>query len=37
VLGAWLTRRISDLWFYRVVQISLFGVSVKLVADALLG
>ena len=37
VLGAWLTRRISDVWFYRVVQISLFAVSLKLVADALTG
>ena len=37
VLGAWLTRRISEVWFYRVVQISLFVVSFKLVADGLLG
>ena len=36
VCGAWLTRRIADVWFYRVVQISLFVVSLKLVADALL-
>ena len=37
VLGAWLTRRMSDIWFYRVVQISLFVVSFKLVADGLMG
>lgn len=36
VCGAWLTRRIADVWFYRVVHISLFVVSLKLVADALL-
>lgn len=37
VLGAWLTRRISDVWFFRVVQISLFAVSIKLVWGALAG
>jgi uncharacterized membrane protein YfcA len=37
VAGAWLTRRMADLWFYRIVQASLFVVSVKLVADALRG
>lgn len=35
VCGAWLTRRIADVWFYRVVQISLFAVSLKLMAGAL--
>jgi len=35
--GAWLTRRIADLWFYRIVQLSLFLVSIKLLADALHG
>ena len=35
--GAWLTRRIADQWFYRIVQLSLFVVSIKLLADALLG
>ena len=34
VLGAWLTRKIADVWFYRVVQVSLFVVSLKLLADA---
>jgi len=37
VAGAYLTRRIADVWFYRIVQISLFGVSLKLLADAMLG
>ena len=37
VLGAYLTRRIADVWFYRIVQISLFGVSLKLLADVALG
>lgn len=36
VCGAWLTRRIADVWFYRVVQVSLFVVSLKLIADATL-
>lgn len=35
VLGAYLTRRIADRWFYRIVQWGLFGVSIKLVFDAL--
>lgn len=35
VSGAWLTRRMADVWFYRIVQVSLFGVSLKLIADAL--
>jgi uncharacterized membrane protein YfcA len=34
VAGAWLTRRIADAWFYRLVQTSLFCVSIKLVIDA---
>jgi hypothetical protein len=34
VLGAFLTRRIADAWFYRLVFAGLFAVSVKLVADA---
>ena len=37
VVGAYLTRRVSQRWFYLLVQISLFGVSLKLLADALLG
>ena len=36
VAGAYLTRRMADLWFYRIVQISLFGVSLKLLVDAVL-
>ena len=32
--GAWLTRRIADVWFYRIVQTALFLVSLKLVWDA---
>jgi uncharacterized membrane protein YfcA len=32
--GAYLTRRLADQWFYRIVQVSLFVVSVKLIADA---
>lgn len=34
VLGAYLTRRIADAWFFRLVQISLFAVSLKVLADA---
>jgi len=34
VLGAFLTRRMADRWFYRAVQAGLFLVSVKLIADA---
>lgn len=33
-LGAQLTRRLSDRWFYRLVQVGLFVVSVKLLFDA---
>lgn len=35
VLGAWLTRRIPDLWFFRAVQIALFVISLRLVYAAL--
>lgn len=31
VMGAWLTRRLADAWFFRWVQIGLFAVSLKLV------
>ncbi|MFY9810396.1 sulfite exporter TauE/SafE family protein [Aquabacterium sp.] len=34
VLGAYLTKRLTDKWFYLLVQISLFGVSVKLMVNA---
>ena len=37
VSGAYLTRRIAEVWFYRIVQGSLFVVSLKLIADALRG
>lgn len=37
VSGAYLTRRIADRWFYRIVMVSLFCVSIKLIADAVLG
>jgi len=36
VAGAYLTKRLADRWFYRIVQVSLFVVSVKLISDALL-
>lgn len=36
VCGAYLTRRIPELWFYRIVQVSLFLVSLKLLWDAVL-
>lgn len=35
VVGAWVTRRLADVWFFRLVQFSLFAVSLKLVWDAL--
>jgi uncharacterized membrane protein YfcA len=35
--GAYLTRRVSQVWFYRLVQVSLFGVSIKLLVDAIRG
>ena len=37
VIGAWLTRRIADAWFFRFVQIALFVVSLKLIADSVPG
>jgi uncharacterized membrane protein YfcA len=36
VLGAYLTKKIADVWFYRLVQASLFAVSIKLIADVVL-
>jgi uncharacterized protein len=35
VVGAYLTRRLADRWFYRLVQAGLFLVSMKLLADAI--
>lgn len=37
VSGAYLTRRIAEAWFYRIVQGGLFVVSLKLIADGLRG
>jgi uncharacterized membrane protein YfcA len=34
VLGAYLTRRLADKWFFRIVQFGLFAISAKLIADA---
>lgn len=34
-VGAYLTRRIADVWFFRFVQFGLFAISVKLIVDAL--
>ena len=36
-LGAYITRRLNEVWFYKLVQIGLFLVSLKLIADALTG
>jgi uncharacterized membrane protein YfcA len=33
-LGAYFTRRIADAWFFKLVQASLFAVSLKLIWDA---
>jgi len=35
VAGALFTRYVAELWFYRVVYVSLFGVSLKLIVDAI--
>lgn len=37
VSGAYLTRRVAEVWFYRIAQAGLFVVSVKLIADSLKG
>ena len=34
-LGAYLTRRIADKWFFLLIQLGLFALSLKLTADAL--
>ncbi len=36
VLGAYITKKIADVWFYRLVQGGLFLVSLKLIADVVL-
>lgn len=35
VTGAYLTRRMPDVWFFRIIQVGLLLVSLKLIADAL--
>lgn len=35
LVGAYLTRRMAEIWFFRIVQFGLFAVSIKLIADAL--
>jgi hypothetical protein len=35
VVGAYLTRKIADEWFFKGVQIGLLLISLKLIADAL--
>jgi uncharacterized membrane protein YfcA len=35
VMGAYLTRKMTDVWFFRIVQTGLLLVSLKLIADAL--
>lgn len=34
-LGAYLTRRIADKWFFGFIQLGLFVLSLKLITDAL--
>jgi uncharacterized membrane protein YfcA len=34
VMGAYLTRKIADEWFFKAVQIGLLAISLKLIADA---
>ena len=34
VAGAYLTKKIAEAWFFRFVQIGLFGISLKLIVDA---
>jgi uncharacterized membrane protein YfcA len=36
-LGAYLTKRIADAWFFKLVQTGLFLLSVKLIWDAFSG
>jgi hypothetical protein len=37
VLGAYLTKRIADAWFFKLLQAGLFLVSLKLIWDAFRG
>ena len=34
-LGAYLTQRIADKWFFLFIQLGLFGLSIQLIVDAL--
>ncbi|MEY3887285.1 MAG: hypothetical protein RL650_1377, partial [Pseudomonadota bacterium] len=36
-LGAYLTKRIADAWFFKLVQVGLFVLSLKLIHDAIVG
>ena len=36
-LGAYLTKRIADAWFFKLVQVGLFLLSIKLIHDAIFG
>jgi uncharacterized membrane protein YfcA len=36
-LGAYLTQRIADAWFFKLVQAGLFLISLKLIWDAIRG
>jgi uncharacterized membrane protein YfcA len=36
VLGAYITKKIADAWFYRFIQAGLFAVSLKLISDVVL-
>lgn len=35
VLGAYLTKKIADKWFFKLIQIGLFVISIKLIHDAI--
>jgi uncharacterized membrane protein YfcA len=35
VAGAYLTKKIADVWFFKIVQACLFLISIKLMADSL--
>ena len=37
ILGAYLTKRIADAWFFKLVQVGLFLLSIKLIHDAIFG
>jgi uncharacterized membrane protein YfcA len=35
VLGAYLTRKIADVWFFKWVQLGLLAISIKLIVDVI--